>query len=82
MKENSKHLDDKLKAKLHASFAEVDNKRRAKKLAKVKGTVRQLYQTGQYDEGDKLLHNTLTVLGQPSNEFIPDDSDSTGSAAS
>ena len=59
LKNNSKQVDDKLKVKLHANFAEIDNKRRTK-VAKLKGTVHQLYLAGQFEGGEKLLNSTIS----------------------
>jgi hypothetical protein len=65
LKENSKLVDDKLRQKLLANYAAVDAKCRIKKLNKLKGTVRMLYQNGQITEGEQLLDQTLTFLHQP-----------------
>ena len=56
-------------------YAAVDAKRRIKKLNKIKGTVRQLYQNGQINEGEQLLDQTLSFIQQTS-DIIKDSSDS------
>jgi hypothetical protein len=79
LKEGAKLVDDKLKTKLHIAYAELDNKRRSRKLNKLKGTVRQLYQNGQFAEGENLLNNAMTNLENPSDTMLhanSDDSDS------
>jgi len=65
LKEGSKLVDDKLLAKLQANYAAVDAQRRSKKLTKIKGTVRQLYQNGLYDEGDQLLDSAMSLPNNP-----------------
>ena len=55
----AKLVDEKLKTKIIANFAEVDAKRHAKRMAKVKGTVRQLYQAGEYQAGEQLMEKYL-----------------------
>jgi hypothetical protein len=62
LKEGSESVDDKLRIKIHANYADVDAKRRAKKLGKLKGTVRQLYQRGQFEEGETLLTTAIPQL--------------------
>jgi hypothetical protein len=62
LKEAAKALNEKLRAKLIANYTVQDNKRRNRKLAKIRGTVRQLYETGDYDAGDQLLHNAMDKI--------------------
>ena len=57
--EAAKMVDEKLKTKIIANFAEVDAKRRAKRVAKMKGTVRQLYQAGDFQAGEQLMDKYL-----------------------
>jgi hypothetical protein len=79
LKDASKQVDDKMRAKLHANYAAADTKRRDKKLAKIKGTVRQLYHDGNYSDGDKLLEKSLKLYedADDNNQQTPhDDSDS------
>jgi hypothetical protein len=64
-------VDDKLKTKLQSNFADLDAKRRSKRVAKLRGTVRQLYQAGAYNEGEKLIEQ---VLGSSNGALVIDDS--------
>ena len=59
LKEESKNVDDKMKTRLQANYAEVDAKRRARRITKLRGTVRRLYQEGDYQAGDALLQAYL-----------------------
>jgi hypothetical protein len=76
LKENSKLVDDKFRQKLLANYAAVDAKRQTKKINKIKGTVRLLYQNGQITEGEQLLDRTLSFLQQPLEGSKQDSSDS------
>ena len=40
----------------------MDAKRRTKKIGKLRGTVRQLYQNGQFEEGESLLAAAIPHL--------------------
>jgi hypothetical protein len=74
LKEGAQQLDEKSKSKLLANYASVDAKRRARRLARMKGTVRQLYQAGNIRAGDQLMDN---YLSQPTyEEMDTSDSDS------
>jgi hypothetical protein len=66
LKEGAKLVDDKLRVKLLANYADIDSKRRTKKLHKIAGTVRQLYQNGQFDEGEELLTSAISFNTQSS----------------
>jgi len=79
LKEGSKLVDEKLRRKLQANYAEIDAKRRTKKLNKVRGTVRQLYQNGQFHEGEQLLDKAFSYIEQSSDATKPDPSDSENS---
>jgi len=81
LKDASKLVDDKLRAKLNAHFAAVDTQRRDKKLSKIKGIVRQLYQDGNISDGDKLLEKTLLTSASYATPAVHD-SDSDDSSAS
>jgi hypothetical protein len=59
LQDGAKLLDDKLKMKIQANYADVDAKRRSRKMAKLRGTVRQLFQAGDYQEGEKLIEKVL-----------------------
>jgi hypothetical protein len=59
LKEKSKLVDEKLRAIIFANFAKVNAERRAKKMSRLKGTVRQLYSQGHFLEGDQLLENCI-----------------------
>jgi hypothetical protein len=54
-KAGSKLLDEKLHLKILANYAEPDAKRWSKKIGKIRGTIRLLYENGQFEEGEKLL---------------------------
>jgi hypothetical protein len=56
-----KSVDEKLRAAIIANYAKVDADRRKKKLARLKGTVRQLYNEGQFQAGEQLLE---TYMGE------------------
>ena len=71
LQEGIKLVDDKLKTKLQSNFADLDAKRRSKRVAKLRGTVRQLYQAGAYNEGEKLIEQ---VLGSSNGALVIDDS--------
>jgi hypothetical protein len=81
LKDGAKLVDDKLRTKLLGNYSELDNKRRLKKLTKIRGTVRQLYQTGKFDEGEDLLNSAMCFLA-PFIHNSPDTSDSESSDAS
>ena len=76
LKEGVQQLDEKSKSKLLANYASVDAKRRARRLARIKGTVRQLHEAGDFRAGDQLMDS---YLSQPTYEDI-DTSDSEASA--
>ena len=59
LKAASKTVDDKLRATIATNYAKVEAERRSKKMARLKGTVRQLYSEGQYQAGDKLLEDYM-----------------------
>ena len=82
LKEGSQLVDDKLRKKLLTNYAAVDAKRRTKKLSKVRGTVRQLFQTGQYVEGEQLLNTTLPLPTDRHNGEAVSESDCGSSQAS
>jgi len=77
LKAASKTVDDKLRATIATNYAKIEAERRSKKMARLKGTVRQLYSEGQYQAGDKLLedymgdHNGDNVQSQEL--WIPED---------
>jgi len=71
LKEGSKLVDDKLLAKLKANYAAVDEQRRSKKLSKIKGTVRQLYQNGLFAEGEQLLDSTMSLQNPSAHHLLP-----------
>jgi len=74
LKDSSKLVDEKLRAKLNANYTAIDTQRREKKLAKLKGTVRQLYQDGNVSDGDKLLEKSfLTAVHYAGVADDPDD---------
>lgn len=62
LKDGTKLVDDKLRAKLLANYAAVINKRREKRVSRLKGTVRQLYQDGNFEAGEELLMKVLPTL--------------------
>lgn len=63
LKEGSKMVDEKLRGVLSKNYAKVDGERRAKKVARLKGTVRQLYSDGQFTAGERLLDDCLSKFG-------------------
>lgn len=75
LKEGAQQLDERFKTKLLANYAEVDAKRRARRVAKLKGTVRQLYQAGDYIAGDQLM-DTLYLSQSTYDDTGVSDSDS------
>ncbi len=89
LKDAFKSVDEKLRAQITTNFAKVDAERRAKKVAKLKGTVRQLYSEGHFKAGDKLLTDYMETLdhhqGPPEEFWVPagnvEDSDSEQSHA-
>jgi hypothetical protein len=82
LQQGSKSVDDKLRMKIQANYAAVDAKRRTKKLGKLKGTVRQLYQRGQFEEGENLLTTAIPQLTSGDAEPRLDESDSEASSES
>jgi hypothetical protein len=82
LKEGSKLVDDKLRLKIHANYADIDAKRRSKKLGKIRGTVRQLYETGKFEEGEQLLDSAIPQLTNDIVDPVNDASESDGSSAS
>jgi len=82
LKEGSKLVDDKLRAKLQTAYAELDNKRRTRKLTKLRGTVRQLYQNGQFAEGEHLLNSAMYANDRTLAISSPHHSDSDDAASS
>lgn len=81
LKDGAKLVDEKLRTKLLANYAELDNKRRSKKLNKIRGTVRQLYQNGQFAEGEDLLNSAMSFNEHATN-LSSTSSDSDSSEAS
>ncbi len=81
LKDGAKLVDDKLRTKLLSNYAELDDKRRSKKLHKIRGTVRQLYQNGQFAEGEDLLNSAMS-FPQSSSNISPNSSDSESSETS
>jgi hypothetical protein len=81
LKDGVKLVDDKLRTKLMGNYSELDNKRRLKKLTKIHGTVRQLYQNGKFDEGENLLNSAMCFPALPINNSL-NTSDSESSTAS
>jgi hypothetical protein len=81
LKDGAKLVDDKLRAKLLSNYAALNAKRRSKKLNKIRGMVRQLYQNGQFKEGEDLL-NSAVPLPDLSIPHPSDSSDSESSEAS
>jgi hypothetical protein len=87
LKDASKSVDDKLRATITGNYAKVDAERRAKKMARLKGTVRQLYSEGHYHAGDQLLEDYMgEYIGasclQPNEMWIPDDKQASDSEQS
>jgi hypothetical protein len=82
LKEGSTRVDDKLRAKLQTAYAELDNKRRTRKLTKLRGTVRQLYQNGQFAEGEHLLNSAMYANDRTLAISSPHHSDSDDAASS
>ena len=64
LKANETKLDEKLKSKIQSNFAANEDKRRLKKVNKLRGTVRQLYTAGQYEAGDQLWNDLLPPTTQ------------------
>mmetsp|Transcript_10383 Transcript_10383/g.14954 ORF Transcript_10383/g.14954 Transcript_10383/m.14954 type:complete len:1057 (-) Transcript_10383:6976-10146(-) len=60
LKDASKIVDEKLRAILSKNYAKIDAERRAKKVSRIKGTVRQLFSDGQFSAGEQLLDDCLT----------------------
>jgi len=79
LKEGSKSVDDKLRQKLQTNDADVDAKCRTKKIGKLKGTVQQLYLSGQFEEGETLLATAIPQLTSGNTETHLDDLDSDAS---
>ncbi len=76
LKANENKVDDKIKAKLLKNFAANEDQRRLKKVTKLRGTVRQLYTTGQFDAGDALwnaLNPTYQELAQDTQDVSDSD---------
>ena len=71
LKDNEKKVDEKLKAKIQANFSKNEEQRRTKKVTKLRGTVRQLYTTGQFEAGDQLWNDLLL----PPVDFCQDTTD-------
>jgi hypothetical protein len=82
LKAGSKLLDEKLRLKILANYAELDAKRRSKKIGKIRGTVRLLYENGQFEEGDKLLDSAIPSKQNMTVDSTLDDSDSDASNSS
>jgi hypothetical protein len=76
LKAGSKLLYEKLQLKILANYAELDAKRRSKKIGKIHGTVRLLYENGQFEEGDKLLDSAIPSKQNMTVDSTADDSDS------
>lgn len=77
LKDGSQELDERLKTKLMANYAAVDAKRRARRLARIKGAVRQLYQTGNQQAGDQLMDAYLSPTTYDTGEHSDSDSSET-----
>jgi hypothetical protein len=77
LKEGSQQLDERFKSKLLANYASVDAKRRARRVARLKGTVRQLYQAGDYQAGDQLMDTYLAQSNYETKGFSDSDSSDT-----
>lgn len=75
-------MDDKLRLKIHANYADIDAKRCSKKLGKIRGTVRQLYETGKFEECEHLLDSAIPQLTNDIVDPVNDASESDGSSAS
>jgi hypothetical protein len=82
LKAGSKLLDEKLRLKILANYAELDAKRRSKKIGKIRGTVRLLYENGQFEEGNKLLDSAIPSKQNTTVDSTLDDSDSDASNSS
>ena len=54
LKEGAKLVDDKMRKLLLTNYAKVNAKRRERKVKKLQGTIWQLYQAGQYQQGDQI----------------------------
>jgi hypothetical protein len=54
IQEASKHMEDKLKAKLMDNYPELMMDCHTKQLQRLKGTVRQLYTDGQFEQADAM----------------------------
>lgn len=61
LKDNEKKVDDKLQAKIQVNFSKFEDQRRLKKVNKLRGTVRQLYTLGQFEEGDQLWNDLFST---------------------
>jgi hypothetical protein len=68
LKDGSKMVDDKLRAILFKNYAKIDSERRAKKVSRLKGTVRQLFSEGHFSAGEQLLDNCLSIYGVESTD--------------
>ena len=66
--------------KSQANYPDVDAKRRTKKLGKLKGTVRQLYQRGQFEKGETSLTTAIPQLTSGDAEPCLDESASAASS--
>jgi hypothetical protein len=82
LKAGLKLLDEKLHLKILANYADLDAKRRSKKIGKIHGTVRLLYENGQFEEGETLLDSAIPSVQNKTVDSILDESDSDASNAS
>jgi hypothetical protein len=80
LQEGVKLLDDKLKMKIQSNYADLDAKRRTRKVAKLRGTVRQLFQAGEYQEGEQLIDKFLGPPNQPTTVINMSDSEDSQSS--
>ena len=82
LKDASRLVDDKLRKTLSTNYANVDAARRAKKVSRIKGTVRQLYREGQFNAGDQLLDGYFLQQNQEIDHLIPNDNQASDSESS
>jgi hypothetical protein len=59
LKDAATRVDDKLRKTLLVNYAKINLQRRQKKVTKLRGTVRQLYENGQYQLGDQILQQSM-----------------------
>jgi hypothetical protein len=75
LRDNENKVDEKLKAKLQANFSANEDQRCIKKMAKLRGTVRQLYTIGQFEAGDQLWNSLLPEPMSSCTEISTDNPD-------